>query len=281
MRAEQFRLNADLEDRHWWFLARRRIVQRLVAAVLDRPPEGGGRPLVVDVGCGTGANLAALSATCECVGIDPAIEAVALARQRFPQVRFLCGHAPADLGEVASRADLFLLTDVLEHVADDFRFFSELAAAAGPGAVFLITVPADMALWSMHDESHGHYRRYDRARLVRLWEGLPLRTLLVSHYFARVYPLVRLARAVSRWRGRAWGAADTDLAMPPAVVNRLLIRFTAGEGRRLSAALASSRARRYRRGVSLLALVRRQAGVIVPRNQPDDIAHESGDTLHR
>ena len=40
---------------------------------------------------------------------------------------------------------------------------SGLLAAAAPGAYFLLTVPADESLWSEHDESFGHYRRYDRA----------------------------------------------------------------------------------------------------------------------
>ena len=274
MRPEHYRLNADLEDRHWWFVARRRIVLRLATAVLERPGDAGGRPVVVDVGCGTGANIAALSSRFECLGIDPSAEAVALARERFPEVRFLCGQAPADLGDWCTRANLFLLTDVLEHVADDFYLFSELAAAARPGAIFLVTVPADMALWSRHDETHGHYRRYDRGRLARLWEGLPLRPLLLSHYFARIDPLVRIARALSRRRGWTWGAAGTDLAMPPAALNRFLSWLSAGEGKRLAAALASPRVKEYRRGVSLIALVCREAGTVVIRGKPPDLPRD-------
>ena len=104
--------------------------------------------LIVDVGCGTGGNLAALGRRYRCVGIDTSVEAVELAQRRFPQVQFIAGRAPQDLGELAAQAQLFLLTDVLEHVPDDYVMLSELLAAACPGSHFLVTVPADESLWS-------------------------------------------------------------------------------------------------------------------------------------
>ena len=36
MQTEQFQLHAEIEERHWWFVARRRIMGRLIAEVL--PP---------------------------------------------------------------------------------------------------------------------------------------------------------------------------------------------------------------------------------------------------
>ena len=83
---------------------------------------------------------------------------------------------------------MFLLMDVLEHVPDDFAFLSELLAASSPGAHFLITVPANPSFWSAHDESNGHYRRYEPDRLGRLWSGLPVTTRLLTYFNARLYP---------------------------------------------------------------------------------------------
>ena len=71
---------------------------------------------------------------------------IELARQRFPEVQFLTGRAPDDLGDLARQARLFTMMDVLEHVDDDRALFAELLAAATPGSYFLLTVPADMAL---------------------------------------------------------------------------------------------------------------------------------------
>ncbi len=224
---------------------------------------------MVDVGCGTGGNIAALAQSYRCVGIDTSAEAVDLARRRFPQVQFIAGRAPADLGELAAQARLFLLTDVLEHIADDYAMFSELLAAASPGSYFLVTVPADESLWSEHDESFGHYRRYDAARLEGVWAGLPATTLLVSYFNTRLLPMVRLVRAWNRRRGRAAGRAGTDFWLPSRPINALLTATFAGEAARLAAGLATGRKRGYRAGASL-------RGAAAARSGPDRRPAEAG-----
>ena len=105
MQHEQFQLHADIEERHWWFVGRRRILCRLVAEVLPPSPQAA----IVDVGCGTGGNIAALADRYPCVGIDTSAEAIELARRRFPKVQFIAGRAPNDLGELAGRLGCFLL----------------------------------------------------------------------------------------------------------------------------------------------------------------------------
>jgi SAM-dependent methyltransferase len=266
MRSEQFQLHADIEQRHWWFVGRRRIVRRLIGRVLPPAQE----TTIVDVGCGTGANIAALANSYDCVGIDTSTEAIDLARQRFPEVRFLSGSAPADLGELALQARMFTLMDVLEHVDDDFALLSELMAASSPGTYFLLTVPADESLWSEHDESFGHYRRYDRDRFEQVWAGLPVRTLLTSYFNSRLCHLIRLIRARNRRKGRAAGSAGTDFWVPVAPVNRLLEATFAGEARRLLGVLGGRR-RAYRAGASLVALLRREPGRIAVRTKPNDL----------
>ena len=147
---------------------------------------------------------------------------------------------------------------------------SELLAAASPGCYFLLTVPADPSLWSEHDESFGHYRRYDRARLEGLWAGLPVTTLLVSYFNSRLLPVVRLVRAWNRRRGRAAGRAGTDFWLPSKPANWLLTNIFAGEAGRLAAALHGRKCG-YRAGASLVALLRREDGPIVTRPKPDGL----------
>jgi SAM-dependent methyltransferase len=268
MQSAQFQLHAAIEQRHWWFVARRHILTEVIHAVL--PPSRG--TTIVDVGCGTGANLAGLAGEYDCVGIDTSADAIRLARSRFPGVRFLRGVAPRDLGAIARGARLVLLSDVLEHVSDDFALFSELLAAVEPGALVLVTVPAEMALWSQHDRAFGHYRRYDPKRLAQIWEGLPARPVFVSHFNARLYPLVKCVRYWSRWRGRASGEAGTDFQLPGPLVNRALARCFSGERHRLARLARGEAVRPYRRGVSLMALVERVAGRVSTRSKPADAA---------
>jgi trans-aconitate methyltransferase len=275
MQSAQFQLHASVEDSHWWFAGRRRIMRDLVREVLP----ASGAPTVVDVGCGTGANLAALAEDYHCVGIDPSREAIELARRRFPGRRFLCGHAPRDLGQVMGEARLLLLMDVLEHVPDDFAFLSGLLAASAPGTRFLVTVPANPSFWSTHDESNGHYRRYDADRFQRVWSGLPVTTLLLSHYNARLYPIAHAVRSWSRWRGRATGRAGTDVSLPMRPLNEGLEAVFAGESRVLVDLLRGRRRRGYSAGLSLVALLRRDPGAIAVGGRPDEVAPDRYDPV--
>jgi len=255
---EQFRLHAEIEDRHWWFVARRQILRRLVEQLLPPSPDA----TVIDVGCGTGGNLGTFSDTYNCLGIDTSADAIHWASQRFPRIRFVRGFAPKDIIDEIRGADLVMLNDVLEHVDDDFALLGDLVAAMRPGAHPLLTVPADRRLWSEHDVSFGHYRRYTMPRLQRLWRDLAVDERLISHFNSRLYLPVRAVRTWTRWRGAAMGAAGTDFAIPSKPVNRALQRLFAGESQRLSAILRGRRKRGYRAGVSLIAVLQcRGSGV--------------------
>lgn len=275
MNRDLFELHASLEHRHWWFRARRSVVAELVKRIT--PPSE--RPLIVDVGCGTGGTIGHLDPTYRRVGIDPAADAVALARQRFSSVEFIEGTAPADLGNIASEADLFLLMDVLEHVPDDFHLLSSLVAVARPGAQFLITVPAGPHLWSMHDESFGHYRRYTPERLACVWDGLPLTKRLFSYFNTRLYPLVRATRLLSNFRGRTRGVGGTDLRLPNPIINAALEGLLAGEAKGLCRKLDHEHSVGVATGVSLIVALRRGAEQAAPRLRPvgvlPDVVHRS------
>jgi SAM-dependent methyltransferase len=273
MQTELFQLNSEIELHHWWFVARRRILRALVGAVVAPSKDA----IIVDVGCGTGGNIGSLSGDYTCVGIDPSSDAVELARKRFPKARFLHGRAPEDLGELAREADLFLLTDVLEHVQDDHALLSRLSASASPGARFLLTVPADPKLWSVHDENHGHYRRYDTNRFQQVWQGLPLWCRLVSFFNCRLYPIVRMVRAINRRRGTVSGDAGSDFRMPSPLMNRVLTRLFSGETKRLVDLCHGRRKSGYKRGVSLVAILERQPGPVPATTRPSHRDRDSHD----
>ena len=273
MNTAQFRLHAAIEEHHWWFLGRRRIVSELVRHLV--PPSN--EELIVDIGCGTGGNIAAFAQDYSCLGIDPSEEGIQLARRRFPHAQFICGAIPDALQELPRPASVMLLMDVLEHVPDDFWLLSTLLAQATPGAYLLVTVPADMRLWTEPDVSFGHYRRYDLPRLQRVWSDLPVTTSLVSYYNARLYPIVRGIRMVNRWRGRTSGAAGTDFNTPAKPLNQLLQTIFAGEAKTLVDYLEGKRTRGFSSGVSLIALLRREHGTLNVRHKSHEIPPDPHD----
>jgi SAM-dependent methyltransferase len=254
MDRDQYELHAQIEEKHWWFRARRRIIRGLVETLL---PVEAGRSLW-DIGCGTGGNTAALSQGYRAIGIDPSQDAIELARLRFPNLEFVCGHGPEALEPMDAAADAILLLDVLEHVADDQGLLLRWLPAVRPGGYVILTVPADPRLWSEHDESFGHFRRYELEGFPKVWEGLPVEPCLVTAYNARLYPLVKAARRVSQWRGHAAGAVGTDFRIPMLPMNRGLEEIFAGELATLTRSLGNNQSSQvpYRQGVSLLAVLR-------------------------
>jgi len=260
MDRSHFEVVADVDQRLWWFLGRRRILRDVIATLL--PPNL--TTTVIDVGCGTGANIAALADDYRCIGIDTSADAIEFARQRFPKVTFFTGIAPRDLGEEAGYAHALLLMDVLEHVPDDRAVLKPLIHAAHPGALILITVPADMKLWSSHDVGLLHYRRYDPDMLQKAWAGLPVELVAMTHFCSRLYPLARLQRGLGTVREKLSplpAKRNWDMKVPAGPMNRLLERTFAGESSVVVETVRNRRKHGYRRGVSLMAVLKKTAEV--------------------
>jgi SAM-dependent methyltransferase len=244
-------LHQELDAHHWWFRARRRILLDLIAELLPKDKT----TLVVDVGCGAGATTVAIDERYACIGVDASAEVIGAARARFPKTKFQVADSAAVAYELAKDARLILMADVLEHVADDREFLSEWVSAASPGGWFLITVPADPGLWSVHDKSHGHHRRYTRTMLTDLWRHLPVSLRFLSHFNSRLYPIVRAVRA--RRKTTALRSPSHDLRLPIGPINRALEAIFYGESGRLLTALRHGESGPYWRGVSLAAVIRK------------------------
>jgi SAM-dependent methyltransferase len=242
---------AAAEETHWWFVARRSILRRVVDALAP----GRARRTVIDIGCGVASTLTAFHPEYRCIGYDPSPDAIEFARARYPDFELHVG-AAAEAAQALGDVDVVLLNDVIEHVPDDHALLESVVARMKPGASLILTVPADMRLWSPHDERMGHFRRYDVPMLERAVDRLPLERLFTSHFMSRLYPIVRVVRVFSRLRGRAVGVSGIDLSQPPRPANAILTRVFAGEIHRLLGAIRGE-ARPYARGVSLIGAFRR------------------------
>jgi SAM-dependent methyltransferase len=187
----------ELEDRHWWFRGRRAVIR----ALLERG-EAPAHPRVLDAGCGTGRNLAELRAGAATLhGVDSAPEAVEFCRKRG-----LDGVTESELDVLPfqdASFDLLLATDVVEHLDDDVGALRELRRVAAPGARLLLTVPAYQWLWSAHDESHQHRRRYTRPELVARVRAAGWEPTVASYFNALLLPPIAVARRLNKGNGRS------------------------------------------------------------------------------
>lgn len=252
MERQVFDIHGQMEDDHWWFVGRRRIIQGLLRDLLA----GVADPMVVEIGCGTGGVIGSLVDEYRCVGIDLDDPAIELARAKYPRCQYVCGTFPADLPVAPEDADAFLVCDVLEHIEDDDGFLATLCDVARPGAQILVTVPAGRDLWSEHDVAARHHRRYEADELGAKLARLPLKVRLLSPYNSRLYWPIWSVRQVTRRLGLTLGQGGTDFSMPPKPVNDGLADLFGGEKAALRRAVDASRPA-YARGVSLIAALER------------------------
>src|SRR5438105_9263627 len=113
-----------LEDHHWWFVGRRKLV-------LEELARHGGECAapILDVGCGTGGMLVHLQRLGRAIGVDPAPEAADACRQRG--VPFVLGGSPLPFGDASFGTATAL--DVIEHVRDEAGLLREIRRVLRPG----------------------------------------------------------------------------------------------------------------------------------------------------
>ena len=204
---------AELDQEHWWFVARRHILAELIQRVV-RPPT---RSRLLEVGCGTGHNLEMLAqfGAVDACELDPTARELASLRLGRPVLE---AKLP-DLSAFPSQSfDLVALLDVLELVADDAGALAANWNVLKPGGALLLTVPANQWMWSAHDVAHHHYRRYSKAELGRLFEQAGYEVQLLSYFNSLLFPPIAIARLM----GKIQGPETADDAMPSAPVNAVL-----------------------------------------------------------
>ena len=204
---------AQLDSSHWWFTARRRILDGIIERIVRPPAEA----RILELGAGTGHNLAMLSrfGSVEASELDPIARELASERLGRPVVEA----ALPDLSMFpASSYDLIALLDVLEHVPDDKGSLEAIRELLKPGAALLLTVPINPWMWTAHDVAHHHHRRYRKSEIRNLAERAGFEIDLLSPFNSLLFPPI----AAVRLAGKLAGKDDSDDAMPSPSVNRLL-----------------------------------------------------------
>ncbi|MFM9828351.1 MAG: class I SAM-dependent methyltransferase [Sphingomonas sp.] len=197
---------------HWWYRARREILAAYLTREANLPREA----RILEIGCGTGHNLAMLSGfgTVEAIEIDPLAREIASARLGQP-----VGSTPlpALLGVPRGAFDLIAVLDVVEHIEEDVAALAAMRACLAPGGKILITVPAHQWMWSAHDVVNHHHRRYSKASLSKAIRAAGMQPTKLGYFNSLLFPLAAAARVA----GRLMGRDDSDDSPPPPAVNTL------------------------------------------------------------
>jgi SAM-dependent methyltransferase len=133
--------------------------------------------------------------------------------------------------------DVVASMDVLYHtgVTDDVAVLRRLRHGLRPGGLLLLNLVALEFLRSSHDLAVHTRERYTRGELLRRVRDAGLDVEWASYRVSLLFPLVAGARLASRLLPPAGpGQARSDVALPPAAVNALLLGVTRLENRLLA-----------------------------------------------
>jgi SAM-dependent methyltransferase len=179
MQQHTYAIMRRVEENHWWYAGRRQIIKSFLEPLCRNPGRRKGQDAdgsqtskqspalnILDVGCGTGANLEMLSQFGEAEGVDISAEALSFCRGR--------GLANVKQGEAEhlpyadNTFDLVTGLDVIEHLDDDRAGLHEIRRVLRRGGQALLFVPAFMFLWGVQDDVSHHRRRYTLSGLKRV-----------------------------------------------------------------------------------------------------------------
>ena len=241
---------AEIEDRHFWFRARNRLILEL-----SRKISRGLRPgyPVLEVGCGTGNVLRVLRQACPdgmVVGLELWFDGLRYAQKRGAGLLVQGDVRNCPFGK---QFDLVGMFDVLEHLPEDQETLRSLCELLAPGGRLLLTVPAHQFLWSYFDEAAHHCRRYAAEEIREKLRAAGFEVEFLSQFMASIFPMVWAFRKLSGLRfggGKARNLADEDFRVVP-VVNPILTVLLNLEARWLASG------RRLPLGTSLVVVARR------------------------
>jgi SAM-dependent methyltransferase len=242
METAEYAAMAEVEHTYWWHVGRQEIVRREIHRQFR---ETSGPLRLLNVGCGTGGDVAMLESFGTVDNVDIAEEALAFMRAR--------GHERVHRADATrlpfpdGQFDAVVALDVLEHIPQDGTALAEWRRVLKPGGRIVLTVPAYQWLWSEHDVALHHQRRYTRRPLHDLARAADLRIGKLTHAIVISLPLIVGYRLLNGLRGRSKDAGATYVPVPRAV-NRLLVNL-------LTVEAALHRHLRFPAGTSLLAVL--------------------------
>lgn len=206
----------ELEEKHWWHIAKRENYLSLMNRFLNAQ-----KPKILDIGCGTGKNIEVLSRLGNTWGLDSSKEALKFCQKR--------GLKNITLGRSdktkfpGNSFDAVTLLDVLEHT-DDNKTLTEIYRILKPGGSLVITVPAFQWLWSKWDEVLHHQRRYSKSNLTKILKNNNFSIMKISYLYAfLILPILIVRLFKSKF---SKGAYSSDFKLSSGLINKLLLTIS-------------------------------------------------------
>lgn len=166
--------NYGLEEKHWWFITRRNIIHNLIKD-MDKDAK------ILDIGCLGGPLLLSLKKKGfkNIYGLDLSKRSIAVCKKRGLKNVFVMDATKTDFKN--EEFDVIIASDVLEHIKNDKKAIFEWNRILKPKGRLLVFVPAFKILWSPHDETNLHHRRYSKSSLTKLLKKAKFKVIKSSY----------------------------------------------------------------------------------------------------
>lgn len=213
------RATARAEARHFWFRGFRWFVTPLIRRALDGRPDA----LILDCGCGTGANLKLLARFGAAYGFDLSEVGLyigrELGRKRLARASVTAAPFPSGTFDLVTSFDVLYSLDA----GDERAAVAEMYRLARPGGWAIFNVAALEILRGDHSVLSREVRRYNRAALGSLVTNAGFTVVRLTYTNTTLFPPLAAIRAAHRRRGLASEAdAQQEISVPPAPINALL-----------------------------------------------------------
>ena len=203
----------ELEDKHWWHIAKRKTCLQLIGKYLKVK-----NPKILDVGCGTGKNVEEFSKLGKAFGLDSSPEAIKFCKEKRNLANISLGEAEKT-GFDDAEFDLVSMLDVLEHT-DDARTIKEARRILKDDGFLLITVPAYQWMWSKWDVALHHKRRYTKVQIIEVLKKNGFEVLAASYLYSFLLLPVFVVRKIKNVLGGKTYSSDFKIGLP--LVDKIL-----------------------------------------------------------
>lgn len=201
-----------IENKHWWFVARRSILDKVIES-LSLPESAE----ILEAGCGTGGNLAMLKRHGKVCAMELNETARAFANNlNLAPVKSGC--LPDHIPFADQQFDLIVLLDVLEHLEEDTSSLQTLSAKLKPSGWLLVTVPAFPWMWTKQDQLLHHKRRYVQSNLRQVVNSAGYNIKLTSYFNFFLFPVIAGIRLLLSLLNKE----VNETGMPPQPINQML-----------------------------------------------------------